>query len=76
MCLGIPGKVIAIKNKKAKVKQSNHHHWVDISLLDTIKVGDFVLTYQQAAIDKVSSKEAKKTLKLLKTTNSNEKRKC
>lgn len=66
MCLGIPGKVIAVKNKKAKIEQGGHSHWVDISLIEEgVKVGDYLLAYQEAAINKVSHKEAKEILSLI-----------
>jgi len=66
MCVGIPGKVILVKGKKAKIKQGNHFHWVDVSLLgDEVKNGDFLLTYQAAAVNKISSKDAKEILELM-----------
>ena len=66
MCISIPGKVILIKGKNVKIKQKGHFHWVDISLLkDKIKKGDYLLTYQKAAINKISSKDAKEILKLM-----------
>ncbi len=34
MCIGIPGKIILIKGKKAKIKQGSNFHWVDISSLE------------------------------------------
>lgn len=67
MCLGIPGKVVSLKDKKAKVKQNNHYHWLDISLIeDKLKIGDYLIAYQEAAINKISSQEAKKILSLIK----------
>jgi len=69
MCIGIPGKVISIKGKKAKIKQGDHSHWVDISPLGgKIKEGDYLITYQQAAINKISAKEAEEVLKLMDGT--------
>lgn len=67
MCIGIPGKVLKIKGKKAKIKQGDHSHWVDISpIQEKVKIGDYLITYQTAAINKISKKEAKETLNLLK----------
>ncbi|MGB9706786.1 MAG: HypC/HybG/HupF family hydrogenase formation chaperone [Microgenomates group bacterium] len=66
MCIGIPGKVILIKGGKAKIKQGGHLHWVDISSLeDEIKKGDYLITYQGAAINKISPKEAEEILRLM-----------
>jgi len=67
MCIGIPGKVIILKDKKAKVKQNDHCHWWDISLIeDKVRVGDYLIAYQNAAINKISAREAKKILDLMK----------
>lgn len=66
MCVGIPGKVILIKGKSAKIKQGEHFHWVDISSLENgIKKGDYLITYQEAAINKISSKDAREILELM-----------
>ena len=66
MCVGIPGKVILIKDKRAKIKQGSHCHWVDISpLQEEVKEGDYLITYQTAAINKISSKEAEEILDLM-----------
>jgi hydrogenase assembly chaperone HypC/HupF len=67
MCINIPAKVLKIKNQKAMVKQKKHYHWVDISLVgEKIKIGDYLLLYQQVAIGKISSKQAKDILALTK----------
>lgn len=66
MCIGIPGKVILIKGGDAKIKQGGHFHWVDISSLgDEVKKGDYLITYQKTAINKISPKDAKEILKLM-----------
>lgn len=65
MCVGLPGKVIEIKGKEAKLKQGDHFHWVDISGIDKVEIGDYLLTYQEAAINKVSASEAEEILKLM-----------
>lgn len=65
MCLGIPGKVVKISGQKVKVKMDDHFHWLDTSLIDQkIKVGDFLLSYQNEAINKISKQQAKEVLKL------------
>ncbi|GEM_PF-1834019 len=66
MCVGLPGKVIVIKGKKAKIKQNDHFHWVDVSCIsEEIKIGDYLITYQEVAINKVSVKDAEEVLKLM-----------
>ncbi|MDP2820656.1 MAG: HypC/HybG/HupF family hydrogenase formation chaperone [bacterium] len=69
MCISIPGKVILIKGENAKIKQKGHFHWVNISSLeDEIKKGDYLITYQGAAINKISPKDAKEILRLMDGT--------
>lgn len=66
MCINIPGKVILIKGKSAKVKQKRHSHWVDVSSLgDKVKKGDYLTTYQGVAINKISAKDAEEILRLV-----------
>jgi len=66
MCVSIPGEVILIKGKKAKIKQGGHFHWVSISALkEKVEKGDYLIIYQGAAINKISSKEAGEILKLM-----------
>jgi hydrogenase assembly chaperone HypC/HupF len=66
MCLGIPGKVIKVKGKQAKVKLPDHEHWVDITMIeDDVKIGDYLLSYQNAAINQIRPKQAKEILRLL-----------
>lgn len=66
MCIGIPGKIVEIKGSQAKIKQGEHFHWVDISSLEEkLKKGDYLLTYQKAAVNKISAKTAKEVLSLM-----------
>lgn len=65
MCAGVPERVTKIKGKKAQVQQGDHCHWVDVSLLEKVKIGDYLLTYQEAAINIVSPKDAKEILSLI-----------
>ena len=67
MCLGIPGKVVEVKGPKARVKLPDHEHWIDISaIVEEVKIGDYLHSYQSVAINKVSAKQAKEALTLLK----------
>lgn len=68
MCLAIPAKIIRIEGKKALVKQGNHTHKVDISLVSQLEVGDFVLTTHRLAIGKIPPLEAKNILKMSNKT--------
>lgn len=76
MCLGIPGKIIFIKDKKAKVQQADHSHWIDISLIkEKPKIGDYLISYQNVAINKISDKDAQEILNLIGKQNDQAKRK-
>lgn len=71
MCVGVPGKVVEIKGNKAKIKQEDHYHWVDISLVgDEVKVGDYLVCYQNMAVNKISSQEAKESLEIIEKLSS------
>ena len=66
MCIGVPGKIVSIRGKEAKIKQGGHFHWVGISSLqEKVKMGDYLITYQDTAINKVLPKEAEEILKLM-----------
>ena len=70
MCVSIPAKVVKIRNQKAKVKQTDHYHWVDISLVsEKIKVGDYLLLYQKVAVGKISKTQAEEISKLTKNAS-------
>ncbi|MBI5254705.1 HypC/HybG/HupF family hydrogenase formation chaperone [Candidatus Falkowbacteria bacterium] len=60
MCIGIPQKVLEIKDKMARVQSGDHEHWLDISTIDdTVCVGDYLLSYQGAAINKIAADTAR-----------------
>lgn len=66
MCVGIPQKVVEVKGRTAKVEQDGHFHLLDTATLETqVKVGDYLIAYQGAAINKISPKQAKEIIKLL-----------
>lgn len=66
MCVEIPSKVILVKGKRAKIKQGDNSCWVDISSLEEeVKEGDYLLTYQKVAINKVPRIEIDKILELV-----------
>ncbi len=68
MCLAIPGKVIEIieKERLAIVDFMGLKKKVDISLVEDVKVGDYVLVHVGYAIQKLDEKAALETLKLWK----------
>ena len=72
MCVGVPGKVIMIEGERAKIEMpasvagESHSHWIDISPLEEeLKVGDYLIAYQDTAVNRVSAKDAEEILKLM-----------
>lgn len=66
MCLSKPVQVVKLDGKKAQVEFSGAKREVDISLLKNVKIGDWLLVTQNLAINKISQKEAKNILNLVK----------
>ncbi len=64
MCLAVPGKVLEIKGERAVVDFGGVRREAIISMLDDVKVGDYVLIHVGFAIQKLDIEEAKETLKL------------
>jgi len=66
MCLAIPGKVIRIEGDMATVDYRGIIKDANISLLEDVKVGDYVLVHVGFAIQKVDEKQARETYGLLR----------
>jgi hydrogenase expression/formation protein HypC len=66
MCLAIPAKVVSIEGPIASVSVLGNTTTADISLLENIHTGDYVLVHAGFAIQKYDEEEAKITLELLK----------
>lgn len=65
MCLAIPGKIISIDKTKAQVDFKGIKRQVDISLLPSPKIGEYVLVHVGFAIQKVDENTAKESYRLL-----------
>lgn len=63
MCLGIPKKVISIRNNLAIIKSAKRQQVV--GTLIKVKKGDWVLTQQGVIVRKIGKKEAKEIDNLL-----------
>ena len=78
MCLAVPAKVVSIEGPTATVSVLGNITTADISLLENIQPGDYVLVHAGFAIQKYDEEEAKITLELLKelaqTVDTNEPR--
>lgn len=72
MCLGIPGKIVAIvdeANSIAKVEVSGVKRNVSVALVkpEGIAPGDWVLIHVGFAMSKIDENEARETMKALNT---------
>ena len=66
MCLAIPAEVVEIQeNDLAVVEAGRAKKLISLSLVDDVRVGDYVLVHAGFAIDIVDEQEAKKTMELL-----------
>lgn len=63
MCLAIPGKIISVKGRNAKVDFGGTRRAVNISLVNA-KKGDYVIVHAGYAIQKLDKKEALETLRI------------
>jgi hydrogenase expression/formation protein HypC len=66
MCLAVPAKVTAINGLSATVDMMGNISTADLSLLENVNIGDYVLVHVGFAIQKYDETEAKETLDLLK----------
>jgi hydrogenase expression/formation protein HypC len=65
MCLGIPMKIKSIHGEFAEVETGRLQRTINIQMLSSIKVGDYVIVHAGFAIQKVDPKRAKETLRLI-----------
>ena len=66
MCLATPVKVTKLNRNKATVEALGKKSRVDTSLLQNVKMGDYLYASRGLAIKKVSRSEAEKVLELVK----------
>jgi hydrogenase expression/formation protein HypC len=64
MCLGVPVRIIQKKGREGIAEFKGVKKEVNLSLLDEVKVGDYVILHAGFAIQKLDKKEALETLKL------------
>ncbi|MCU0276740.1 MAG: HypC/HybG/HupF family hydrogenase formation chaperone [Acidobacteria bacterium] len=64
MCLAVPMKVVEIKGDMAVVESSGLRREAGITLLDKVKLGDWVIVHAGFAISKLTRKQARDTLAL------------
>ncbi|HID18283.1 TPA: HypC/HybG/HupF family hydrogenase formation chaperone [Candidatus Bathyarchaeota archaeon] len=65
MCLAIPARVLELSGRKAKVDFGGGvTREINVSLLERVKIGDYVIVHAGFAIQILDREEAEKTLKL------------
>jgi hydrogenase expression/formation protein HypC len=67
MCLAIPVKIVSIHGTTARAAMAGVSRSIDIRLVPAVKRGDYVLVHAGFAIEKIDPKEAKKTLRTIKS---------
>jgi hydrogenase expression/formation protein HypC len=73
MCLGIPAKVIQIDEENAgKVDYIGTLVKTNFSLLERVRVGDWVIVHAGFAIARLDEQEAQETLSLLREIAENQ----
>jgi len=64
MCLAVPVKVVSVAGDAAEVDVGGNRVRADLSLVEGVEVGDYVILHAGFAIQKYDPAEAEETLKL------------
>ena len=72
MCLAVPAKVIEINDLAARVEVEGNVREANLTLVEGVKVGDYVMLHAGFAISKYDPEEAQRTLELLREVFSSE----
>ena len=65
MCLAVPGKIVEINDTKAVVDFDGLKRKADISLLEDVKIGEYILVHVGFGIEKVDKVVAEENYRLL-----------
>lgn len=66
MCLGIPAKVVELREGQAVVEVGGARREVSVMLLDGVAEGDYVILHAGFAIERLDPQEAERTLALFR----------
>ena len=66
VCLAIPARVVEIDGRKARVEVLGNLRRADLTLLEDVEAGDYVLVHAGFAIQKLEAEDAEETLKLFR----------
>lgn len=64
MCLAIPARIVELSGAGATVDIGGNRRDADISLLDEVRIGDYVLLHAGFAITRMEEDDALETLKI------------
>ena len=64
--MSLPAKILKIMGQKALVSLGDNQYKADISLLEKVVEGDYILLHAGFGIQKISDKHAKETLEIIK----------
>lgn len=65
MCLAVPMRVVEIKGSQASADLGGVKRWVNLALLEDVKINDYIVVHAGFAIQKLDRKEAERTLSVL-----------
>lgn len=66
MCLAVPMQILKINNDEALVELEGFQKEINVSLMENIKVGDYVMVHAGFAIQKVDPSEVAATVEVLR----------
>jgi hydrogenase expression/formation protein HypC len=64
MCLAIPMKIKSIDRKTATAEVNNVEYTVNITMMENLQIGDYIIVHAGFAIEKMDEVEAQKTLSI------------
>lgn len=65
MCVGLPGRVVRIKNGMALIDASGAKREVSAELIDELEPGDYVMVHAGIAISKITKDDQSETDKIM-----------
>ena len=67
MCVGLPAKVVTLKNGMAVVDASGAKREVSTELLDELEPGDYVMVHAGIAIAKITEEDQSETDRIMES---------
>ncbi len=67
MCLAVPARVTEIEGNTATIDIMGNVRNADITLLDNVTIGDYVLVHAGFGIQKLDPSDAEETLRIFKS---------